>query len=226
MKLTLQKARELINDDTDGHNMTDAKKRHSFEVGRVARKIAEKCGFDGELAEILGMIHDVGDRWNGGVQHPLVGYRYIIGLGYDSIYADICLTHSFIHGDPNCTSDGLLVEGGKVKPNPILPWENKKDSDFVLNFLKTHKNTAIEDIVNLCDLMVTDKIIGLDARLIDLIAEEGAHPNTQNHIRQARELKDSIEKQMGCTIYDLFPEIIENLKQPDTYRAAFNYRPK
>lgn len=221
IKLTLKKAKELLLLNPNG-SMPTSKNNHSLEVGRVARKIAEKCGLDGEEAEILGIIHDIGGLWNLGVQHPYIGYKYIKSLGYDDKYADICLTHSFINGNPNCTADGLLVENEKVKPNNILPWENEEDSKFVLNFLKTHKYSKIENIINLCDLMITDKIIGLDKRLIDLIEKKGAHVTTQNHIKVARALQASIEKEMGCSILDLFPEIIDNQKSPETYRTSMS----
>lgn len=114
----------------------------------------------------------------------------------------------------------MLVENGKVKQNKILPWENEEDSKFILNFLKTHKYTKIEDIINLCDLMVTDKIIGLDKRLNDLITKKGTFPTTQNHNKVARELQTQLENEMGCTILDLFPEIIENQKTGDTYCSS------
>lgn len=56
--------------------MPIAKQKHCLKIGRVARKIAEKCGLDGEMAEILGTIHDIGDLWNSGYQHSYVGYKY------------------------------------------------------------------------------------------------------------------------------------------------------
>lgn len=219
MKLTLNKAKKLVQNNPDGQ-MILPKIKHCLEIGRIARKIAEKCGLDGEKAEILGIVHDIGSIWNEGYQHPYVGYKYLKVLGYDDEYANVCLTHSFIHGDPNCTADGLLVECGKVKQNKIIPWENEEDSNFVLNFLKTHKYTEIEDIINLCDLMVTDKVIGLDKRLFELIAKKGTFCTTQNHINVAHELQAQIEQKMGCTILELFPEIIENQKAGDTYRSA------
>lgn len=214
MKLTLEKARGLILNNTAGE-LTEYKQNHCLEVGRVARIIAEKCGLDGEKAEILGIIHDIGYIWNLGDQHSFVGYKYLKSLGYDDEYANICLTHSFIHGDPNCTADGLHVKNGKVIKNKTIPWENKKDSEFFLNFLKTHKYTKTEDIINLCDLMVTDKFVGLDRRLINLIISNGAHLTTQNHIIVARELQTQLEKKIGCFILDLFPEIIKNQTSGD-----------
>ena len=237
MKLTLEKAKELLQNNSHG-KMVERKVQHCLEVGRVARKIAEKCGLDGEKAEILGIIHDIGDLEISsdnpiieklkdlGDQHPYVGYKYLKILGYDDEYANICLTHSFLHGDPNCTADGLIVRNGKVKDNKIIPYKNEEDSKFVLDFLKNHKYTKIEDIINLCDLMVTDKVIGLDTRLIDLIGKKGAHITTKYHIAVARDLKQEIEKEMGCNMLDLLPEIFENQKAKDTYRSGMteNYK--
>jgi len=221
MKLTVEKARELIQKNPAG-KIPKSKVDHCLEVGRIARKIAQKCGLDLELAEILGIIHDIGYMWNSGYQHSFVGYKYLKSLGYDDEYANICLTHSFIHGDPNCTADGLHVKNGKVLKNRTIPYENEEDSKFFLNFLKTHKYTKIEDIINLCDLMVSDKVIGLDKRLIDFIVSSGAHSTTRNHIITARELQAQLENEMGCSMLDLFPEIFENQKSDDTYNLIKN----
>ena len=195
MKLTKEKAEALVRNGINGKKMIDAKIRHSFAVAHAAKKIAEKCGFNGEEAYILGLVHDIGCHFNNGVQHPYNGYKLLKSLGYNK-EANVCLTHSFLHGDPNCTADGPIFKDGIVYPNYILPWEKEEESKEVLEFLKTHKYSVEEHIVNLCDLMCTDKIIGLDKRLIDLIAKKGAFSTTQKHIKAAKDLEKFFEQQI------------------------------
>lgn len=217
MNLTRKTAEELLNKGVHWKKMPDAKIRHSIAVASAAKKIAEKCGLDGEHAYILGLVHDIGCHY-GSDQHPLEGYIYMKYLGYDDEYADICLTHSFLEGDPNCTADGPLVDGDIVKPNKIIPYQNEPDKKFVLNFLKKHKYTPYETIINLCDLMCTDKIIGLDARLNDLISRKGEFSTTKHHIAIAKKIEKDLEKKMGCSMLDLFgDEIKKNLESGDSY---------
>ncbi len=223
MKLTVEEAERLINEGPNGQTMPDFKIRHCYVVANAARKIAEKCGLDGEKAYILGLVHDIGCHMQVGKQHPFSGYLYLKQLGYDE-EANICLTHSFLNGDPNCTADGPIVENGVVKENSIFPWEDEKASKFVLEFLKNHQYTPYEKIINLCDLMCTDKMIGLESRMSELIERKGVFYTTMNHCQKAKALKDGIEKKMGCTIADLFPEIEENIKSKNTYVTKPNLK--
>ena len=217
MKLTRKKAEELLNNGVHWKKMPDAKIKHSIAVATAAKKIAQRCNLDGKHAYVLGLIHDIGCHY-GSDQHPLEGYIYMKYLGYDDEYADICLTHSFLEGDPNCTAEGLLVEGSNVRPNRIVPYQNVPDKKFVLDFLKNHNYTPYEKIINLCDLMCSDKIVGLDARMADLTSRKGVFSTTERHIATAKKLQEELERQMGCTMDDLFgKEIAKNLASGDTY---------
>lgn len=55
------------------------------------------------------------------------------------------------------------------------------------------------------------KIFTVDKRLIDLIIRRGAHNNTQYHVKETYKLKEFFDNLLGFNLYDLFPEIIENL---------------
>ena len=68
---------------------------HSYNVARLAEKIAEKSGMDSDKAYILGLLHDIGRR-NGDMQarHVLEGYNYLTNISFED-GARICLTHTF-----------------------------------------------------------------------------------------------------------------------------------
>ena len=74
-------------------------------------------------------------------------------------------------------------------------------------------NEAVEKIINLCDLMCPQggKIFTIDKRLIDIMIRRGAYSNTQYHIKETYKLKEYFDKLLGYNLYDLFPEIKENL---------------
>ena len=78
----------------------------------------------------------------------------------------ILVTHSFLNNDI------IYTAGGVPAPNK---------NAFLTNFIKNHKYTIEEKIVNLCDLMCTSigNVFTINKRLIDLIIRKNAHPNTQ-----------------------------------------------
>lgn len=193
MKLTLEKAREML-EEARKKSTDDRWINHSICVGNTAGKIAEKLNLDVNYAKTLGYIHDIGREIGDSKDHVMNGYYYLKELGYDDEYANICLTHSYLNNDVNCTAGGF-----------------PKDIPFRTEFIKNHEYTIYEKIINLCDLMCTDTIMTVDKRLIDLIIRKGAHENTQYHIKETYKLKQYIDEQLGFNLYDLFPSIKENL---------------
>ena len=193
MKLTLEKAREML-EEARKKSTDDRWINHSICVGNTAGKIAEKLNLDVNYAKTLGYIHDIGREIGDSKDHVMNGYYYLKELGYDDEYANICLTHSYLNNDVNCTAGGF-----------------PKDIPFRTEFIKNHEYTIYEKIINLCDLMCTDTLMTVDKRLIDLIIRKGAHGNTQYHVKETYKLKQYIDEQLGFNLYDLFPSIKDNL---------------
>ena len=107
-------------------------------------------------------------------------------------------THSYLNNDIICTAGGV--------PNP-------QDKPSIAEFVKTHKYTIEERIINLCDLMCPQggKVFTIDKRLIDIIIRRGAYSNTQYHVKETYKLKAYFDDLLGYNLYDLFPEIKNNL---------------
>ena len=59
--------------------------------------------------------------------------------------------------------------------------------------------------------MCTNKVLTIDKRLIDIITRRGAYENTQYHVIETYKLKKYFDDLLGYSVYDLFPEIINNL---------------
>lgn len=193
MKLTLEKAREML-EEARKKSTDDRWINHSICVGNTAGKIAEKLNLDINYAKTLGYIHDIGRAIGDGKDHVMNGYNYIKELGYDDEYANICLTHSYLNNDVYCTAGGI-----------------PRDISFRTEFIKNHKYTIYEKIINLCDLICTDINMTVDKRLIDIMSRRGAYENSQYHIKETYKLKHYIDKQLGFNVYDLFPSIKDNL---------------
>ena len=192
MKLTSEKALELIENFRNKMENTGWID-HSICVGNSAGKIAGSLGLEVDKAKTLGYIHDIGKGIGEFKEHVMNGYKYIKELGYDDEYANICLTHSYLNNDVNCTAGGF-----------------PKDIPFRTEFIKTHEYTIYEKIINLCDLMCKAKVMTLEKRLIDLIVRKGVHENTVYHIKEAQKLKKEFDEMLGFNVYELFPDILQN----------------
>ena len=192
MKLSSKNALELLNNfiNKTEHNGWIA---HSICVGNSAGKIAEKLNLDVDKAKALGYIHDIGKGVGEFSNHVMNGYNYLKDLGYDEEFANICLTHSYLNNDINCTAGGI-----------------PKDIPFRTQFIKNHEYTVYEKIINLCDLMCTSVNVTLEKRLIDIMIRRGVHENTVYHIKEAQKLKQEIDNMLGFNVYNLFPDVLDN----------------
>ncbi len=191
MKLTSKKSLEML-EEARGKTRNDGWINHSICVGNAAGVIAKALGLDEEKAKTLGYIHDIGKliKFKG---HVMEGYNYLKRLGYDDEYCNVCLTHSYLNNDVNCTQG---------EPDSI---------PFRTEFIKNHEYTIYEKIINLCDLMCTSKVVTMEKRLIDVISRRPQHKNIVYHVKEALKLKEYFDNLLGYNVYDLFPEIKENL---------------
>ena len=202
MRLTSVEARKLLEIERKTTN-DDRGINHCLSVGDSAGRIAQAlnkkgCNVDIDKTITLGYLHDIG-KYNGISQgHVMRGYEYLKNKGYDDEYCNICLTHSYLNNDIICTAGGV--------PNP-------ENNPFLASFIKNHNYTIEEKLINLCDLMCPqgDKVFTIDKRLIDIIIRRGAYSNTQYHIKETYKLKEYFDNLLGYNLYDLFPEIKENL---------------
>lgn len=193
MKLEKREAIKLLEEarvTTCNTNWID----HSLCVGKCARRIAEKLNLDGEKAEVLGYIHDIGKRSSEMVDHTIEGYEFIKSLGYDEEYYNICLSHSYLNNDYYC-----------------IAGEIPEDIPFRTGFVKNHQYSIYEKIVQICDLMCTNRVMVLEQRLIEIMVRKGVFDNTVYHVKEAQKLKEEIDELLGENLYNLFPEIKENL---------------
>ncbi len=202
MKLTSKEARELL--EQERKNVTNDKWiDHCICVGNSAGIIAKALNqknynVDIDKAITLGYIHDIG-KYNGESHgHIMRGYNYLKDKGYDEEYCNICLTHSYLNNDIICTAGKLL---------------NPNDNLFLYEFIKNHNYTIEEKIINLCDLMCIygSKIFTVDKRLINIMIRKGTYSNTQYHIEETYKLKEYFDNLLDYNLYDLFPEIKDNL---------------
>ena len=125
--------------------------------------------------------------------------EYLKNKEYDEEYANICLTHSYLNNDINCTAGGI-------------PDKDSYKYQFRKDFIENHQYNIYDKIIECCDLFCTAQFMTMDERLIEIMLRKGAHDNTVYHITYAQKLKKELEEKMGCNLYSLFPEIIKRFK--------------
>ena len=203
MKLNSQEALNLLN-SCIGMSRDDNWITHSKCVGNSAGRIAKALQLDEDYAKTLGYIHDIGRRfkWNnyeGVIPHAIHGYKYIKELGYNEEYAGICIKHSFLNNDINCLANDRDYTDS-----------SDDNYEFIKNYIFS-EYTIYEKIICLCDLMCKTSIMTIDKRMNDLLTRHGVYKNTHYHIIETNKLKKSFDDMLGYNLYDLFPEIKENL---------------
>ena len=203
MKLSCKDALALLN-NCKGMVKNDNWITHSICVGNTAGVIAKSLNLDEDYAKTLGYVHDIGKRfglnsYEGVIPHAINGYNYLKSLGYDDKYAGICIKHSFLNNDINCLANDRDYTDS-----------TNKNYSFIKEYL-LQEYTIYEKIINLCDLMCTTKLQSLEQRLIDLLLRHGVYKNTHYHLIEVYKLKENLDNLLGYNLYNLFPEIKENL---------------
>lgn len=180
------------------HNSSDLEKpenkwvKHCIYVGIGAGRIAAKLGIDSDYAQALGYVHDIGRK----ISHPnhtIAGYKYMISEGYPE-EARSCLTHSFIDNNIYYTAGGIPA--------------GKDRFDYMNSFLQGTELTIYDNVVQMCDLFCLDTgFTTIERRLLDITVRKGVFDNSMLHLEKTMELKSRLEEMMGCSLYELFPEI-------------------
>ncbi len=196
MKLTSAKAYELLikdvlNKESELELPENRWVKHCINVGYAASIIADNLGLDADYIGALGIIHDIGRKISH-PKHPIYGYQYMIENGYLE-EAGICLTHSFVNNDIRLTA-GVGPTG--------------EDEKIITDYFKTHELTIYDKIIQLCDLFCLDShLTTIPDRLYDIYTRKGVTDDSRLHIEAVLKLKEELEDLMGCSLYDLFPEI-------------------
>lgn len=174
---------------------------HSETVAQVAKRLAKALGLEEQKAYIYGLIHDIGRReGRTGVRHIIDGYYYLNNLGYAE-EARYCLTHSYFVKDVYSTlGEGTLT---------------KQEVQFIQQFLENTEYTLYDKIIQIADGMaLPGKITMIERRLIDVYLRYGIRDgrNEITRLKAVLKLQQEIEELLGCSIYQLFPEVLEDIQ--------------
>lgn len=140
---------------------------HSLNVSIVTSILAKNLGLNFEVAQTMGLLHDFGRKYSHNFNHIINGFEKLIDYGYYS-EAIGSLTHSFVNGG-RCANNEPAIEGFNLDEygNPFFEKETNKD-DITL-FLEKYRYNGYDMLLNIADLIATDKsIVSLKERLDDI----------------------------------------------------------
>ena len=111
MKLTSQTAKTMLENCRAGCT-DDRWIDHCLCVGDTAGIIAQALKAKGHHVDVdktiaLGYVHDIGKHNPAPQSHEIKGYEFLQKQGFDESDCCICLTHSFLNNDINCTAAGM-----------------------------------------------------------------------------------------------------------------------
>ncbi len=171
---------------------------HSRYVAMACENIALHCkSLCSERAYILGLLHDIG-RYAGvsSEKHLIDGYYYCMEKGWEKA-AQICITHAFMIQDIE-TSIGVFDM-------------EEKDYQFMKNFIAHAEYDDYDRLVQLCDaLALPTGFCLLEKRFVDVTVRYGVHHATVERWKKILEIKAYFENEIGCSIYELLPGVVEN----------------
>lgn len=170
--------------------------KHSENVGIAARNIAHLIpNMDEDKAYILGLLHDIGRRV--GIvdipKHVYEGYKYCTAKGWDEA-ARICMTHSYI----------FMKDEFDYEPETI---EEKEIKRFIINCGEADE---YDRLIQMCDALATDYgFVILEKRFVDVTRRYGIMERYIKGWDITFKVKEMFESKMGCSIYDVLPNIGE-----------------
>lgn len=164
---------------------------HSYNVARLAEKIAKKANMDIEKAYVFGLIHDIGRR-NGMMQarHAIEGFNFLADKGFHDC-ARICMTHTFqykdveaIYDDWDCTEEELL---------------------FIKRYLDNIIYDDYDKLIQLCDaLSLADGYCYAEKKMVNSILKFGFKDTTINKWKSILKLKEYFDSKIFGDVYSLF----------------------
>lgn len=171
---------------------------HSKYVAEACERIAESCSeMDNETAYVIGLLHDIGRREGiTSEKHLIDGYRYCMKRGWDDA-AGICISHAFMLQDMEASIGTFDV--------------TEEDYQFMKEYVEHAEYDVYDWLVQMCDsLAMPDGFCMLEKRFVDVAVRYGTKPVLAERWKRILEIQKYFEEQMGCSIYQVLPGVVEN----------------
>ena len=151
----------------DGKINTSSWISHCFYSGEVCASLANQLGLDSDKARTMGILHDYGRKFDHSFGHTIGGFEKLTDLGWDN-EAIGCLTHSFVNGG-RCSNNEPALDGFYLDKYGNANWKSDVPKDDMGLFLDNYAYSDYDILLNIADLMATDKgIVSPKVRIEDI----------------------------------------------------------
>lgn len=124
---------------------------HSLQVARASRILAENTGENKQIAEILGLIHDIGRKKTHTIEHIPLGYEMLIKMGLEE------KNRGYVSASKiNLIHEYLKAPDGKGDRKANCDYMLGEENDDLGNYLQRYEYTNHDVIVSIADLIVTN----------------------------------------------------------------------
>ena len=156
---------------------------HCLYEGEVASNLASSMELDSDTARKIGILHDVGRKFDHSFMHTIKGYEYLVNLGYTD-EAICCLTHSFLPIPENgeykgnrCANCDPASEGFYINESGEGVFEEETKKDDTTMFLEDYKYNMYDIILTISDLMaMSSGIVSPYERVQDVYTRKPQDP--------------------------------------------------
>lgn len=161
---------------------------------RIARRHPE---LSPDAAYCYGLLHDIGRHAGiSSEKHLIDGYRYCMTRGWEKA-AGICISHAFMIQDIGTSIGRFDV--------------TDEEYHFMKAFIEDAQYDDYDYLVQLCDaLALPEGFCLLEKRFVDVALRYGLPPAMLPRWRRTLEIQKYFEDKIGCSIYEVLPEAIEN----------------
>lgn len=174
------------NMNAEGKINTSSWLSHSLYIARfaevTAQELREKQNIQLNVDRIkaAALLHDYGRKFEHKMGHVTKGAESLIDQGYPNA-AVATVIHSFF-GGKRCANNEPAVPGFYIDENGQECWEQDAPKDDIRDYLETHKLTMGDLLLNLGDLVATDKgVVKLFDRLADIKTRRKIDPTNREY---------------------------------------------
>jgi len=171
---------------------------HSLYEGIIAKELAEMVGLNSDTAQKLGLLHDIGRKKTHSFRHVIAGFQILVDAGWPD-EAFCCLTHSFLsikqangvrRGGRFCNCDAVPTFAGAHGPEKVVNidnnynviWNINAPKDDITDILERYNYSPYDCLLNLADLMATDRgIMAPHLRVADIASRKTVDPINRNY---------------------------------------------
>ena len=170
----------------DGKINTSVWLSHSLYVAKFAKITAEEIrqkqgiGLDTDKIQALAILHDYGRKYDHTLGHVVRGAEILIDD--DKPHAAVAaVMHSFLAGK-RCANNERAVPGFYMDENGNEAWVDDTQPDDIRKYLELHNLSIGDLILNLGDLVATDKgVVRLSDRLKDIVTRRDLDPQNREY---------------------------------------------